>query len=809
MKNVQDIYPLSPMQELMLVHSLGAAQSSVLFNQLVYIARGALDVDAFERAWRELVARHAILRTAFVWEKLKEPVQVVRESATLEFEKHDWRATPASDHEKCLNEFLERDRARGFKLTHAPLMRVALIQIADDVHYLVWSSHHLILDRWCIPLVLNELAALYRAQMHGEAIPPDTRRPFRDYIAWLQKQDRAAAESFWRAELREVKPTSILPPAAGASEYRHAERALAESTTKALRRLSAQNQLTLNTLLLGMWTLVLSRWSASNDLVLGVTVSGRPPELPGVETMLGSFINNLPLRARWRDDDAVWTWLMQLQRKQLAQRQFEYVSPVALQEWAELDARAPLFENLFLFQAAIKSAQANALDLRPFKGGLTTNFPLTLAAMDEGERVLLWLGYDAARFDENTATEILTRLQSLLEHLANDAAQTVGALARRIPADKPWRAHTTPSRATQVPAKIETVSNSIEARLLALWSQVLGKSAISANANFFELGGASLQALQLIAKIEKEFERKLPVYVLFQAPTIRALAQAISDGVAPSPWQYLVPIQPAGTRPPFFLVHHGAGGTYGFANIPRYLDPAQPLYGIQESGGRPGEASPASIEAMAREYVREVRAVQPRGPYTLGGFCFGGIVAFEMAQQLQRAGEQVKLLVLVDATSPDFSPNAPRAERAQKHAARMATMNGRQKIGYVLRRIARRVYWETRNRVYAARDAVWMTIYHINTRLGLPVSGKIRGLYHLQWNAQLLTRYAAQPYRGNAILIRSEQPDLALDYGWNAWIQNQVTLCPMQTQDHLGMLMEPQVKALGEYLQKHLNNGRE
>lgn len=200
-RNIEAIYPLSPIQQGLLFHSLYAPNSGVYIEQLVCTLRADVDVSAFSRAWEHVVHRHAPLRTAFAWKSQDQPLQAVHRTVELPLVQEDWRAMALDAQERRLERWLADERARGFDVAKAPLMRLALLRFADDAWRFVWTHHHLLLDGWSLPLVLQEVFAAYEAYRTGRepALPPV--RPYRDYIAWLRKQDLAAAEAYWRATL--------------------------------------------------------------------------------------------------------------------------------------------------------------------------------------------------------------------------------------------------------------------------------------------------------------------------------------------------------------------------------------------------------------------------------------------------------------------------------------------------------------------------------------------------------------------------------------------------------------------------------
>jgi amino acid adenylation domain-containing protein len=436
-QTVEDIYPLAPLQQGMLFHSLSAPASGVYIEQVQCVLHGELNVPAFERAWQAVVERHAALRTAFVWEDLDEPMQAVRRAVKLSWEQQDWRGCAADEQRARLEQFLQADRVRGFKLSQAPLVRLALIRLADATYRLIWSYHHLLLDGWSLPLVLKEVFGSYTAYCQGQAPQLGDSRPYRDYIEWLRRQQPAAAETFWRRVLKGFStPTPLVVERAAvgshaeATGYHTTEQSLSEATTDALRALARAQQCTMSTLVQAAWALLLSRYSRNADVVFGLTVAGRPAELVGVETMVGLFINTLPIRVRV-DRSAVLPWLRDLHTAQFELRQYEHTSLVQIQGWSDVPRGLPLFESIVVFENypvdQLLGEALAGLEIRDVQAIEQTNYPLTLMAA-AGAALTLRMIYDRARFDDATITRLLGHMQTLLAGIAAQPAYTLADL---------------------------------------------------------------------------------------------------------------------------------------------------------------------------------------------------------------------------------------------------------------------------------------------------------------------------------------------------------------------------------------------
>ena len=213
---VEDIYPLSPMQQGMLFHSLQRQESDVYFRQISYTVHGSLNLEAFQRSWERLLERHSVLRTAFVWKNVDRMLQVVLREVPLPLEYEDCRHLPSAAMQERLETYLTEDRQRGFNLSKAPLMRVALLHESKDVFHIVWSHHHALIDGWSTALLLNELAAYYQAFSSGQDLRLAHPRPYRDYIDWFQQKDRSKTEAYWRNTLDGFTTPTPLPFSAAA-----------------------------------------------------------------------------------------------------------------------------------------------------------------------------------------------------------------------------------------------------------------------------------------------------------------------------------------------------------------------------------------------------------------------------------------------------------------------------------------------------------------------------------------------------------------------------------------------------------------
>ena len=430
-QRTRDMYPLSPMQQGMLFHSLSSARGAgVDVEQIFCTLREDVNVGAFQSAWRRVVDRHPILRTSFHWQESAGPRQKVHPSVEFEFSRQDWRNDSGDRRKKLFADLLEAERNRGFNPAAAPLMRLAILHNGENEWQFLWTFHHLLLDGRAIVNLLGEVFAFYEAFSRGEDLELPPPRPYSDFIDWLQGQDRAKAEKFWRETLKGFCAPTPLVAGRGANEEPadaqirgEQQTRLSEATTTALKAVAKENKLTLNTLMQGALALLLSRYSGEEDVAFGAVRAGRHSTVEGAESIVGLCINTVPLRVRAPADGRLLPWLAELRNQWVALREFEHTPLVDIQGWSEAPRGQPLFESLFNFQdpswdAALR-AKGGKWTRREFGICSQSNYPLVVDAYG-GDAALIKILYHRARFDDDAITRMLGHLKTLLEGMAKN-----------------------------------------------------------------------------------------------------------------------------------------------------------------------------------------------------------------------------------------------------------------------------------------------------------------------------------------------------------------------------------------------------
>ncbi|WP_410598328.1 non-ribosomal peptide synthase/polyketide synthase [Amycolatopsis sp. lyj-90] len=407
-RDVEDVYPLTPMQAGMVFHGLAQPGDRNYFEQVSFALDDVPDPHALGAAWQRVVERTPVLRSRIVWEGVPRPLQVVRRSVEVPVSYPDWSTV---DSEEAMRRRLAEDLAEGLDLTRAPLMRLVIARESATSVRVIWTFHHVLLDGWSVFGVLSDVLALLR----GDELP--TRRPFRDYAAWLAAQDDAAAETHWRAELAGVTPTP-LPGDRGTRAHSASSTAripmeLDDAATAGIQAFARRHHLTLNTIVQGAWAVLLARYSGESEVCFGATVSGRPVELPGADDIPGLFINTLPVRVKLDPERGLVDWLRELQSAQAESRRFGHVGLPRLQSWS--DDGGSLFDSIIVFE---NYPVADLAGLRDVRADERTNYPLGVVAYP-GRRLSLLLTHDPALISPELAGRLAGHLGTLIRGFAD------------------------------------------------------------------------------------------------------------------------------------------------------------------------------------------------------------------------------------------------------------------------------------------------------------------------------------------------------------------------------------------------------
>jgi amino acid adenylation domain-containing protein/non-ribosomal peptide synthase protein (TIGR01720 family) len=450
--DLEDVLPLAPLQDGLLFHALYAGdQTDAYAVDLRIEIRGAVDAERLEAAVRALVERHQALRAVFCHEEVRQPVQVIVSSRRFAVERVDLTALDGQRQRERV-QAIARERRLQFDVTRPPLFRVTLIQLGPSRYQVILTMHHVIVDGWSMPIVMRDFWTLYAQSGDATGLPRVA--PYRDYLRWLTEQDRAAVMAQWTSDLAGLDAgTLVAPPEALRNPGRRGDlrRILPADVTAALTAQARRHGITLNSIVQAAWGIVLARRTGRDDVVFGITIAGRPPEVSDVESMVGLFINTLPLRMRTRPSHRLADLMRDVQERQAWLLGASYVRLAELQQHADV---GPLFDTLLVFEnypagrrsdervAALQVVEADAHD--------GAHYPLSLA-ITPGERLHLRLNYGADVVDASDADAWVDQFARVLGAMALDPEQMIGTL--------------------------ELVGEAERSRMLGEWNPVVGERA--------------------------------------------------------------------------------------------------------------------------------------------------------------------------------------------------------------------------------------------------------------------------------------------------------------------------------------------
>lgn len=410
-KKIKNIYPLSHMQEGMLFHSFLRKEEGAYVEQSLFTIKGSLSYDWFQRSIQAIIDRHDIFRTVFLPHvpHLSGPRQVVMTEREFHLYSEDISHLQINDQNEFIDCFKEKDKQKGFDLQKDMLMRISLFKTAEDEHVCLWSHHHILMDGWCLGIVLQEFMQIYQSIHAGKPLSLDPVRPYSTYISWLTNRDKETAAEYWGSYLKNYSTPSPLPRVSDEEKKEGYHRedlifSLNKPLTDKLKETAKQHGVTLATLIQAVWGVMLQQYNRTDDVVFGAVVSGRPSEIPGVEQMIGLFINTIPVRIKTHQDETFQELLRRCQKEMLeaepftCQPLFDIQANTALKQ--ELIDHIIVFENYPLQQKIADSADRadSPLQIDQVKVSEQSGYNFNLVVAP-GEELVIKFSYNAFVYD--------------------------------------------------------------------------------------------------------------------------------------------------------------------------------------------------------------------------------------------------------------------------------------------------------------------------------------------------------------------------------------------------------------------------
>ncbi len=434
--DVADIYNLTPMQAGILFHHQMDSQSLAYFQQLVYTATGHIDEILFEKALNVVIEKYDVFRTVFLYKKVQTPVQVVLKERKIKIDSRDISRLPGVEKKSLVEMMIRQDKEKKFDLEKDILMRVTIIKTADDQYKLIWSYHHIIMDGWCMSIIIKDFVRYYHTLSRGMAIVREKTPPYSSYLRWLDRQDRKKGLEFWQTYLEDYENRSSVPnwtrmPVPGTGEYKLEEYLLTmdDEVSQGLNRVAKENEVTLNIIFQVIWSILLQRYNNTGDVVFGAVVSGRPTEIDNIENIVGLFINTIPVRVKGNTDQSFFTFIKKFQEKEILTKLYEYLSLADIQNLTFL--KRDLFDHILVFDNFPVSENIPALQ-EPDRENTRQGFSFSIEGLEAHEQtnynfnIVIAPGNQiTVKFSFNSLRYEISDIQCIASHFKQVATQII------------------------------------------------------------------------------------------------------------------------------------------------------------------------------------------------------------------------------------------------------------------------------------------------------------------------------------------------------------------------------------------------
>ena len=773
---------------------------------------GSLSQEALESALRALVDRHEILRTSFA-EQDGKLVQVIADARGFSLETISLAEVSEAERDEQLQEKLLEEARHPFDLQSGPLLRACLFRLGSDDHVLLLTTHHIIADGWSQRVLQDELWSMYEAFASGRSpsLPPLPIQ-YADFAAW-QDEWLASPEAdghlqYWLKRLG--GPVRILdfptdhPPALRVSSNGGIEfLALPGDLLRALKDVSKSEGVTMFTLTLACFAMLIARCSDQADMVIGSPLANRRPE---TEPLIGPFAGPIPFRIDLPANPTlrdVVRRVSEVSLESLDHADLPFEALLQQLRVQSVNGRTALFQFYFLYQSAfLRPHVLPGLAVTPMPTfSVGTPFELQLAMIERQDEVRINLEYNADLFEPDTIKTLLNYYVMLLRAVVSDLDQPVANLAQ--PAIT--RGVGVPQVAAERVDQYVAPRTDDEVKLAEIWKNILKTSSVGIRDNFFELGGHSLLAAQLVTQVESQFGVPIDLSLLIVAPTIEQLAKRLHQpsDISQRDRSHIVSIREAGSKIPLFCIHGGGGHLLDYRDMIETLPIDQPLFGVRASDV--SESYPGTVEELAERYLLEIQSVQPHGPYQICGLSFGGLVAFEIARKFVEKGERIGFIALFDTGNWAYYRNLPSEKMA--HFRRTYISDRLKKYG---RNLIHGRFDDVRADLHQfvtsrLNSALWRVSQRVCRLVNVPVPKSVRS--NIVVFSEIGRNYTPEVYPGRILLYRAEGrtaeygDDLTL--GWSNIARDGVVVHQVPG-SHLSIMRRPNVDRLVEQLRPYL-----
>jgi thioesterase domain-containing protein len=831
MPPVDDVYVMPATQGQIRFWSLDQMHpgNPALNMPLMWQCRGELNVDLLATAFTQAVRRHEMLRTTFAMVDGKLS-QIIGSPYSVALPVKDLQHIPDAANSQEAGTLIREHAAYRMDLRNGPLLVLKLLKFAPQHHLLLVTMHHIICDGISLGILLRDIAVFYEALVEGkQPILPELPIQFADFAVWQEEWRKSTAAEvsldFWHKTLGSDFSRIELPRDAS-SEGTRDTRTDSESgdietllispeLTASAHKFCKDENVTLNILLFSIFCALLHRATGQRDIVIGSPCANRNED---TEELIGLFMNIQVLRIQVEPHETFRSLLTKVQDWTLGAYENQELPFEELIYDSHFSHNNTSFEIpiFFLYQKSFMVTQHVAgleiVPLRSMSPGAVFEWMFAIVdRAEEGPR--LQLEYNPNYFRSVTIQRYLKSFVGLLDSAVQKPSVQLEDMAPHddfLPAGRPENSSRTASRkngrllgakqfadSAEIMEKLDkqlaTTNDPIEIQLLELWRSMLAVEDIAVDTNVFSLGVSSLSILRLVTRMNSLYSMGFGLASLISAPTIKLVAELVRRRYAPNTATSLVPIQPVGTRPPLYIVHGAGGNVVNFYGLTTRIGPDQPVYGVQAQALEANQRALLHIDDMAAHYLKEIRRIQPKGPYHFLGYSFGGIVVLEMAHQLLNAGETVGLLGMLDTRAKDYTPEMPnedKSEKLQKQGRLMGFFRSNKGHG------SGKAWAEFFLKDLKERRVRYVTTIAAKMFSTLPAF--LKNTHEI--NAVAARNYNPKPFPGKLTLFRASKQtnaNIPSDNGWSSIFEEGIEIHEIPG-DHWQVLSEPGIDVLAK-----------
>jgi thioesterase domain-containing protein len=827
------VMPATPSQSrFWLLHQMHP-DNHALNMPIAWTCRGTFSPAVAAAALTELVRRHESLRTTFevVDGQL---AQVIHPPTEVPLPMEDLRHLPSDTRRKQADAIIHEQARIQIDMEKGPLLLARAIQMADNEHILLITIHHSVCDGWSNGVVLRDFAAIYDAMMRDLPLGlPELPIQFGDFAVWLDQwrkgEESAESLAYWRKTLGgDFTPLRIrrdFRDGNGDEQGRIETLLLAPDLVRQARDFCAVRGVTLYMLLLSVYAAMLHRLTGQDDILIGTPCANRRPE---TEDLIGPFSNPQVIRVKIKEEDTLGSIIESVRNWTLGAMAHQHLpfEDLNSDEFFCRNKNQISLQVYFIYQKAFMQAQKTpSLEIVPLRSvSPGTMFDLLLSIVERAEGPRLQLEYNPKFFRESTIQRILNLyvrvLETMLISLESPAREATkegngqqlilgsyGAAERGATGNATQRnGHLDAGMNLGTLSTIRqsqdylAPSDALEAQIARIWETAIGVTKLSIRDSFFDLGGRSLAAMQIVSRINKTYSLNFGLASLFSGHTVERMAELVRQRLSANGSSSIVPMQPEGKATPLFIIHGAGGNVIRFYQLAMLVGTDHPIYGIQAQSLLADRPALLRLEDQAAFYLAEIREIQPKGPYSFLGYSYGGLIALEIAHQLHALGEQVELLGMLDSRQRDCIGTAQQSDsvrvRLDRRIARflgnLSDLSLGEKIDYLWQKLYTRIL----RRIYSLAVAVGIR----------SVPSFMKSTDDITWVAAM--NYQAQPWSGQITLFRAAvQPDprLPMDLGWTPLAQGGLDIYELPG-DHDLVFREPNIQVLAAQLRARLEH---